>query len=203
MLKPRRPSHDRLMHFATEFIPRSEFPDHLKTKPVLKIRKQFERAKGNLRALLSLLARLAPPVPPNTRAIVSRLRRCKTSLREVMTIGSPPIPHFWWRLLKPDLHSLYWTLSLTLEDQTESKTYRSHGTTGRPPGPTQASLIVAVLAREFCQRFGRPRLNDILVLVQHAAPETFPLTITREHLRQRIRNVPANEVKRAHHRFFA
>lgn len=156
-----------------------------------------------MKVLLFLLARLAPAVPPNPRAIISLLRRCKTSLREVMAIGSPPIPDIWWRLLEPALHELYWTISLTLEDKAESKKYHPDQPPGRPPGPTKESLIVAVLDREFRQRFRQHRLNDILALVQAAAPETFPSTVTTEHLRQRIRNVPAAQVEHAHRRFFA
>jgi len=68
----------------------------------------------------------------------------------------------------------------------------------------RVSVVAAILAEEFRQRFGRPRYRDILRRIEAALPGQFRGTNDpMEALRQRILSVPAHTVKEYHAQLFS
>lgn len=64
------------------------------------------------------------------------------------------------------------------------------------------NLIVATVAEEFRRVFGRPRWDDVLTLLQWAAPHVFPPSTNVAHLRERARRVLRVEVEASQRCFF-
>ncbi len=68
---------------------------------------------------------------------------------------------------------------------------------GREPGPTLDSLVPGMLAAAFRHVRGSPRYQDILTLVRAVAPQKYPGTITKEHIRQRVLKASSQVVEEA------
>lgn len=176
----------------------AELCARMNTEAIHEIVSRYKRKRGKPYRLRTLLLWLMPGVPPISvpyRKLRRVVARCVESLASLHARPDLPDP------LREAVGSCQGEFQKCLEvweffEQMEgfSKEHAKKRPLGRPPGPTDSSILVAILAKEFRWRFGTPSHRDILTLVRAVAPGTFPGTTTEDHIRHRIREVPRHIV---------
>ena len=192
------PKEDAISSFYREVFARLTQDD------VVGILDRYERRSGHRLKLMALLSGLKPQPPvqilPSHRT-KTRLAGLQKILTGLLKVSNLPFPvRFFAEGLLREVENC---LVLWQDYLRGTEFVKKRRGAGRPRGVSRESLILAVVEKEFRQRFGRPCYADILALAKAVAPETFPRTCSEEHIRQRIISVPGSLVGQAHRQAFA
>ena len=165
---------------------------------------RHEKRSGNRLKLMALLSGLKPPPPvkilPSHRT-KTQLAGLQKKLTRLLKVSNLPFPI---RFTAEDLLREVENCLVLWQDYLRGTEFVKKGRgAGRPRGVSRESLILAVVEKEFRQRFGRPCYADILALAKAVAPKTFAGSCTKEHIRQRIISVPGSLVGQVHRQAFA
>lgn len=120
------------------------------------------------------------------RTLRSSLSQCQKAIRKVLEL-----PSHIRSYLSSHLIQTLEQASASLEEV--SKREKQHGKRGRPKDFSNLNFVLAILDQEFRRCFKKPRVKDILRLVDAVGSEAESLT--EEDIRQRIRSVLEGEEK--------
>jgi hypothetical protein len=173
---------------------------------VCQVFRQYEERGGKPEQLREVLHYLWPHQRRTERVPQRRrktcLQRCASALKDALALEDlHPRLRRSLSQARRDLE-LYLRPDLTQEER--EKVWKEMGLSrpGRRRGPTLESLIPAILAEEFRDRFGRPCYRDILTLVRAVAPARFPEGTEVDHIRNRIKSVPHKIARDYHENLF-
>jgi hypothetical protein len=169
---------------------------------ILAVKRRYEGKGGEFYKLWILVAALTRPQRrTNTRDHKSRLKRLVRSVEEFLQL--PDLPPFDVEMFKDFdvVARMVWHFYYESENATKARHLVTASVRRR-----LVNVAVATLAEEFRRRFRSERWRDIHTVLRFMAPHEFPATIDEQQaidrLRHRARNIPPDEVKACHTRFF-
>jgi len=191
------PKEDAISSFYREVFARLSKDD------AVGILDRHERRSGNRLKLMALLSGLKPQPPvkllPSHRT-KTRLAGLQNILTGLLKLSNLPVPvRFAAEVLLREVENCL----VLWQDYFRGTEFLKKGRgAGRPRGVSRESLILALVEKEFRQRFGRPCYADILALAKAVAPKAFAGSCTKEHIRQRILSAPSSRVGQLHREAF-